>query len=260
MNDMFITLMGQPWYHFTLMLVLSIGGGVLWLVWTAERDSRAKIADVCLAGLVGGVVAGRALHVVIWRDYFTVHSGDIPRLTSGGIHAEAALCGALVGAALMAYLRGVHLRSLLDKVALLLPLMSFAAWWGCLTARCAYGDSVLTLTAYPPFLVHEAPDLFGIIEPRFATQPAGMLLSAGLFVLAVILHHLNVLSGKRFWLILLLWSAGMFGLSFLRGDTMPVFVSLRLDGWLHLLLMLLSCACLLWSRRIREVVTAETAL
>ncbi len=246
MNDMLITLMGRQWYHFTLMLLLSIGGGVLWILWRTDREHRAQVADVCLAGLIGGVAAGRALHVLIWRDYFAVHPGDIVRLTAGGLHPEAALMGGLLCGLLMAYLRGVALRPLLNQLALLLPLVSFAAWWGCLTARCAYGEPVPTLTAYPPFLVHEAPDLFGILEPRFATQPVGMWFSAALMVLALVLHRTDSLPGQRFWLLLSLWSAGSFGISLMRGDVMPVIAGLRLDSGLHLLLLAFSAGVCSW--------------
>jgi prolipoprotein diacylglyceryltransferase len=256
MNDMFITLMGRQWYHFTLMLLLSIGGGVLWILWRTDSDHRAQVADVCLTGLISGVVAGRGVHVLIWRDYFAVHPGDILRLTSGGLHPEAALIAGLAGGLLMASLRGVALRPLLDTLALLLPLVSFAGWWGCLTARCAYGEPVPTLSAYPPFLVHEAPDLFGILEPRFATQPVGMWFSAGLVLLALVLHRTNTLPGMRFWLLLCLWSAGSVGISLMRGDTMPLIAGLRLDSWLHLLLMGVSAAGLVWQSVTRSHQTA----
>ncbi|MDL1902993.1 hypothetical protein FBR02_19770 [Anaerolineae bacterium CFX9] len=45
------------------------------------------------------------------------------------------------------------------------------------------------------------------------------------------------MTGRRFWLALALFSAGMFIIGFWRGDSLPILYGLRLDQWLDGLLL-----------------------
>jgi hypothetical protein len=146
--------------------------------------------------------------------------------------------GALVGMRLAAYWRKVPLTSILDIMTLGLPLLMFAAWWGCGAAACAYGTEIQNLSLYPWWSVWEERDIFGLIYPRYATQPLGMMVAAALLLTGLLVLWRGWLKQARFGLMLALVSFSMFSLGFLRGDAVPMIATLRLDQWLDLSMVL----------------------
>src|SRR5688572_6005994 len=101
------------------------------------------------------------------------------------------------------------------------------------------------MTDYSFGVTWAQPDIFGITEPRFATQLFGMLWSIMFFVLALILHRKNWLNGARLWLILLLLSISSFGIGFLRGDFSVKVYGIRSEQWLDTGMILFSSLLLL---------------
>lgn len=238
------------------------------------------VVDVCIAGLVGGVLLARVFHVALNWTYFNLHRDEIRFITAGGLDWHGAVIGALAGMFVMARMRRVSLPALLNTMALAVPFIGFMAWWGCGANHCAYGAEVDNLSNYPPWLVWERNDLYNIILPRYATQPLGMMFSAGVFVLALGLGRLSHLTSplyptprlgdsacdkgafvppttsyhspslstgrgagggvNSFWLILAIYALGMVAIGFLRGDYAAMLAGLRLDQWLDLGMVVLA--------------------
>ena len=67
---------------------------------------------------------------------------------------------------------------------------------------------------------------------RRGSATLGLLLIG--LLLALVLHWRDWLRVGRLWLLLLLLSAGMFAIGFLRGDFSVIYYSLRLDQWLDM--------------------------
>lgn len=223
---------------FTLLLTLAAAAAAGLLLYRAPAPAAA--ADCGLAALVGAAVGSRAVHVLLNWDYFAGAPAEALRLSAGGLSWHGAVAGGLVGLALAARWRGADAALLLDRLALALPLVVFAAWWGCWSASCGYGAEVDTLARYPVWLVAELPDIYGLPAPRYRTQAFGMALGAALLALALLLAARGWLRRRRWWLLLLLLSAGMFVIGFIRADYTPVIVGLRADQWLDLTLAALA--------------------
>jgi prolipoprotein diacylglyceryltransferase len=202
--------------------------------------SRSAMADVLVAGLVAGIVLARAIHVILNWAHFAYHTDEIIQLTAGGLDWHGALWGALIAIRLAGRWRQIDLPQLIDSLTAAIPLITFAAWWGCWSVGCSYGQEVETLADYPAFLVWEGPDIFGIYAPRFNTNLLGIVAGAALFVIAVVLFWHGWLPHRRFWLLLSLHSLSMFALGFLRGDYAVYLAGLRADQWLDLAILLMA--------------------
>jgi prolipoprotein diacylglyceryltransferase len=194
----------------------------------------SRLVDVYLAALVSGVIGARVFHVILnWR-YFQGNTAEITQIGAGGLNWHGAVLGALLALTVMAWFFKLSLSSLLDALAIGLPVLAFMSWWGCGAATCSYGAEVQTMADYPTWLTWEAPGQFQLIAPRFATQPLGMVFSGIVFWVMVIVARLERLEGRRFWLALALFSVGTSWLDSLRGDYAATIASLRADQWLDL--------------------------
>ncbi len=204
-----------PIYSLVLALgiALSVGIGVRRM---ALRFG--VVVDVCLGAFAGGIVGARVGHVLLNWSYFADNLSEALRPSAGGLDWHGAVVGGLIGLALVARWRRVPLRDLIDALSPALPLLAFAGWLGCWAAVCGYGAEVDTLAHYPAFAVAETRDVYGIIAPRYNTQLFGMALALALLVLSAVLIRRGWLRYRRFWLLLALLSAGMFGIGFFRGD------------------------------------------
>ncbi|NWG15079.1 MAG: prolipoprotein diacylglyceryl transferase [Chloroflexi bacterium] len=233
-----------PWtlQTFTLLLAIAILASAaigIQRALLASRETRpllraALTADVYLGALVGGVILARLGHVLLSWDYFGNNLSEIFRLELGGLNWHGAVLGGVVGLYAAARLRRADPAPLLDALTPGLPLIGLAGWWGCMAAACGYGLELPTLADYPPLVAGENPDIFGIVAPRYNTQLFGLLLSAGGLLLAGLLLWRGWLRRRRFWLVLVLLSAGMFVIGFYRGDAVSMVIGLRLDQWFDL--------------------------
>ncbi len=222
-----------PWtlQTYTLALALAIGASAAFGVLRAGRRAGA-LADVALGALAGGLALARLEHVLLNWNYFANNVHEAFQLNAGGLDWHGAAIGGLIAGAVAARWRRVDMRDVLDAMTLGLPLIALAAWYGCWAAHCAYGVEVDTLAHFPSWAVAEMADIYGIAAPRYNTQLFGQWLSAALLVVAAILLWRGWRRGGRFWLILGLFSAGMFVIGFFRGDYAVMVNRLRLDQWL----------------------------
>lgn len=224
-----------PVYSLALALgiTLSIGLG---LRRSALRPS--VLIDAGLAVCLGGVIGARIVHVLLNWAYFADNLSEALHPSAGGLDWHGAVIGGLIGLTLVAWWRKLNLRTLLDALAPALPLLAFVGWLGCWAAVCAYGAEVDTLAHYPAFAAAETRDVYGIIAPRYNTQIFGMALALILLIVSVILIRQGWLTHRRFWFLLALLSAGMFGIGFFRGDYAIIVAGLRSDQVLDVILFL----------------------
>ncbi|MBI1258155.1 MAG: hypothetical protein GC204_11850 [Chloroflexi bacterium] len=244
-----------PIYSLALVtgIVLSLGIGFRRM---ALRP-RA-VLDAGLGACLGGVVGARTGHVLLNWAYFGDHLSEALHPNAGGLDWHGAVIGGLIGLALAAWWRKARLRDLLDALSPALPLLAFAGWLGCWAAVCAYGVEVDTLAHFPTWAAAETRDVYGIVAPRYNTQVFGMALAFALLVIIIVLIRQGWLKNRRFWFLLALLSAGMFGIGFLRGDYAVEIAGLRADQVLDVILFLWSAALTIYQKGETKVSHRET--
>lgn len=220
---------------FFALAALLCAGAALWRLRGTVAAGAA--ADAFIGALVGGAVGGRLAHVALHWDYFADHAGEIFRLSAGGLDWHGAVLGGLLGLAFVARWRKLDLALLLDALPTAPPLLAIAGWAGCLAWACGYGIEVDTLARYPSFAVSEAPDVYGIVAPRYNSQQLGIALSLAVLLASLCMLAIPRLRGARFWLSLALLGAAMFAVGFARGDAVATLAGLRLDQWLDLVVV-----------------------
>lgn len=205
----------------------------------------SKLVDVSLVALIAGAAGARLFHVILNWYYFQDNTTEIAQLGAGGLNWHGAVIGVLLVLIVATVVFRLSLSSLLDSLAVPLPLLAFMAWWGCGAATCSFGAEVESMTDYPAWLTWEAPGQFQLVAPRFATQPIGMVLSGALLMLMAIVVRQGRCEGRQFWVALALLSLEMLWLDSMRGDYATVIGTLRGDQWLDLAMCMISL--LVWT-------------
>ncbi|MEL6406687.1 MAG: prolipoprotein diacylglyceryl transferase family protein [Chloroflexota bacterium] len=236
-------LFGNVVSNYTLMLILGVGLSFVWMIARAESHVRVRRLDVCIASLIGAIVLGRAGHVILNWAFFTDRTDIIWRLDAeGGLLWQGCLVGALLAGWMMAKVRKLSVQSLLMDASVVVPLLAVCAWLACDAVACGYGQSVERLSDYPTWQVWIAPDIFGIQQPRFATQriAAQIALVAGISVLIVhsVFRRRSKPASWLFWMAVVAIAVSNLGIGFLRGDYALLWAGLRVGQWLDVAITL----------------------
>ena len=229
---------------YTLLLDLAILLGLGMLAWQGGRTDKqaTRWLDAGLFALAGGIVGGRLEHIVIHWDYFLEHPAEILQIWNGGIGWHGAVIFGLVSLAIARRVTRVGFAPLAGVLSLALPLGAALTYTGCLMNRCANGREVESLVGYPPLLVAELPDMYGMVTPRLASQLYGIIFCLCLLAVSIALARRVKRPGLRFWPILALLGLGAFGIGFTRGDSNPMLGPLRLDQILDLVMVVIGVA------------------
>jgi phosphatidylglycerol:prolipoprotein diacylglycerol transferase len=199
-----------------------VGLGIILGLVVAYLDSRWRDADpvatldAALWSLVCGVVGGRIVYVAIYWPYFWSHPRQILSLSQGGLAFQGAFVAGLLGLLAYSLWNRRSFWETADALALGLALGQAAGWIGCLLAGCGYG------LATRGFLAYDLRDIYGIWAYRYPTQAMIVVLNLGIFVVLMILARTRLrrrlAPGTLAALYLVLNSAGLFFLEFLRAD------------------------------------------
>jgi phosphatidylglycerol:prolipoprotein diacylglycerol transferase len=205
-------------------------GALISLLWLGlqptqrESDQTVRI-DAGLVALLAGLVGARIGYVATHWSYFGQRPEEALYFWQGGLSWAAGAFGALVGLGVYILLSRRSFWRLVDALAIPAAIIASAAWLGCLIDRCAYGFRTASGLLTPP-----APDMIGNIAPRWPTQALGGLLSLIVVGILYWLSHLDLRPGLLAALSLSLVALIALTLSFTRGDPMPAFAGIRLDG------------------------------
>lgn len=244
MLNQFTIIFDTQWQTYTIALMFGISVSFIWLSFHFPKEDRARVFDVCLSALIGGIIIGRLVHVGFNWQFFADRIELIWQIQKeGGLNWQGSVIGALIAAYGMAKFRRVDFSLLMSHAVIVLPWVALVSWYACATASCAYGASVERMSDYPSFMTWLADDIYHLTMPRFATQPIGMITSAGLLLMAIILYWRGWFVQTRFWLMLLLLSLVSFGTGFLRGDYGLEIYSLRIGQWLDIGMMVIAVIC-----------------
>jgi prolipoprotein diacylglyceryltransferase len=230
---------------FTALMALALGVG-FWLAWNAARRANLAQSDVLDAATVGvlvGILAARAMYVSDHWSYFRDHTDQITQLWLGGLAWHGGLIGGAMGTAAFGAWRKLDVHAVFDALTPGLMGGAVLGWIGAYVAGVAYGREVFPGDRWW-FLAADLPDIYGLRNPRFATQLLGAAWAAICFVVATLAwpderprtkgqaHSPFVIrhsSSVRCAATIALYSAGTFTLGFARGDTVPMLGAWRLD-------------------------------
>jgi phosphatidylglycerol:prolipoprotein diacylglycerol transferase len=219
---------------FTALMVLALAAGLV-LTWVAARRvglPSAGVLDVALVAVLVGVIGARAGYVAVNWDYYRSHTNEMVAVWQGGLVWHSGWAGGVIGAAVASAWRKLDLRAVLSAFTPGLMAGATLGWVGCYLAGAAYGREVFPGDRWW-FLAADLPDMYGLRNPRFATQLIGAAWAAVCFGMSNIEWRMAngrfATSGIRFAVAMTFYSAGMFVLGFTRGDAVPVLGAWRLD-------------------------------
>jgi len=212
-------------YSYTLALLVGMVAGT-WMAIRTARERFSAPAFVLDAGfwcLLAGVLGGRVGYVVANWAYYVDHWSRAVALQDGGLSWHGALLGGgmAFGVWYLARRRVDALlpewQILLDAIAPGLALGGAWGWLGCLLTGCAYGAEASGYAPPLSWLTAHLPDIYGVSEARFVTQP---LMVGWCVLLWLVLWRLcqGLPRGFTFGLYLLLYALADLVIWFLRGD------------------------------------------
>lgn len=237
-----------PFFVYSYTAVFAIGLMLCWAI-TQRQLGQNRVAgwrDAALATLLTGWLGARGSFIWLNWSYFAERPSELLQLWQGGLSAFGGLVGGLLGLGLWCRWQK---RPFLRYATLFSPgflLLIVTGWAACWVEGCAYGAA----TTLGP-LSANLPDHFGVFAVRYQTQ----LLGIGLNLLAlviVLLWQRQWGNGRLFPFTLILAGLLHFGLTFLRGDTVPVLASWRLDSWLALFFAIVGLILLQYGRHLNS--------
>jgi len=196
-----------------------------WIFWEAKKrgEDLDHYYNLCLIGLIGGIVGARLVYVVVTWKLFKDHPFTILNLRTGGM----VWYGGLIAVALLIWAytkwKDLNLYNILDLVAAPTILGLGIGRIGCLMSGCCYGkpSSLPWAIRYPETHVL-SPDLIGV---RVHPSPVYEMIAC--FAIAGFLAYLQrrkTRDGQVAWSMLLLYGAARFVLEIWRGDELRGFV------------------------------------
>lgn len=198
-------------------------------VWRAGEVSlsRWKVALVCLASLLAGIIGGRVGYVAVEWDYYRLHPHLIHRLDQGGMVFYTGYALGMAGIAAAIRLFRLPFWRTVD---LIIPPGAFAeavGRIGCFLTGCCAGSQTLLAWGVD----------FGDGIRRHPTQ---LYESAGIFALFFFLKAMerrNPPPGKVLFTMFVWYGTLRFLLEFIREDARPGPLGLSIAQWISLVMI-----------------------
>jgi phosphatidylglycerol:prolipoprotein diacylglycerol transferase len=230
----------------TIFSVLLAFGSTLGLVWAVLETPEADREIALNAGimvLISALIGGRITYVAVNWEYFQNHSIEILQLWLGGFSWTGALGGGILGTIITAWIFGIPVGRLADRLLPLLASLSVIIWLGCWLTGCAYGSEV---TWGLP-----TKDEWGIWKPRLPIQLIGAVLAVALFLGIEFIRHRKgaLVPGMAAGLGMTGLSLILLVTSLLRVDPYPQYNGIRLETWAALIFLGLALLFILSARQ-----------
>jgi phosphatidylglycerol:prolipoprotein diacylglycerol transferase len=241
------------------MVLGLIAGSIASLSEARRRGIRsALMLDAILAAVAAGVIAARLGYVIINWSYYQDYTAEIVRVWLGGLNWQAGFVGGSIGAWLIARRHSSPLL-ILDLLAIGMALGACFGWIGSYLSATGFGREIFP--GQPFFFVAiDAPDWYGLSNPRWPTQLMGAAWALLLFLLLWLTRKKAWRAGVRYWSFLAAYSLGTFILGFTRGDDAPIVGGWRIDQILDMLLWAMALIALARLRLKRRSVPQAAAV
>lgn len=199
--------------------------GLLLVCWRAPQKELPAYLDAGFWVLVGALIGSRAGSVLVNFAYYQTHIGEVFQVWKGGLSSIGALVGGSVAIFVVARWKKIPTAALADVLFPLAGTLMVTAWLGCWVSSCAYGLPSEAWWALP------AKDELGMLDHRIPVQLAGASLTLVLLFLLELAGGRFRVPGSSALTGLLLLSAEIVALSFLRADPTPTWLGVRLEAW-----------------------------
>ena len=247
MHTILLRAEGFTLYTYTVLLDMGLACGLI-LAWLEGRrlDHPGQALNAAFYTLCAGILGARTGYVLANWSYFGEHLPDAARLWKGGLSWYGGFLGGLV--ALTVYAAWPRRKTqpsfwlLADALTPGLVLGVACGWLACWMAGCAYG----TPASGWPWLVWDLPDIYGVRDLRFATQPLGAALSLVAFVFLWTIRRRWSITGFSFLAGLILMGSTGYLLELTRGDDTLYWGSWRAGQWLSLVMAVAGAGLLAW--------------
>jgi phosphatidylglycerol:prolipoprotein diacylglycerol transferase len=247
-----------PYYTAVLDAGLLLGVALACFAAQRRRFDVTHVLNVALVAAMGGVLCARVVYLAAHWGYYHDHLPQALRLTDGGLAWHGGLAGGLAGTWAYCSVLRVSLRSVLDALTPGVALLAICGWLGCLAANCAYGIETYPGQGILWSLSLELPDLYSIRVPRVAVQLLGAGWGAIGLIASAALTRCIRFDGFVFFAWLTLYSAGSFGLGFMRADETLRVASWRAGQLVDLVLVAMGLSALVvglfWKRQMGRAV------
>jgi len=233
------------WYG--VLVVVAVLFICLW-VWRMGRRAGITggfIVNAAPWAIVSAIIVSRLLHVV---DRLDIYASN-PRAILGfeGMTIFGAILGAVVGAWVYCRVRRIPFGPFVDVAAPGVILAQAIGRAGCTINGCCHGDT----TSLPWALVYTHPD--SIAPLGVAVHPTQLYeLVWDVVVFAVLFWVFRGRlrpPGSLFGVYVALYSLGVFGIRFLRGDTHAIIGPFHEGQLIALGLLVISVSILVWKTR-----------
>jgi phosphatidylglycerol:prolipoprotein diacylglycerol transferase len=212
-------------YSYEFVLAIGIGACIGLVVWLTREKGHLRTfwVDGLLLSIILALVGGRIVFVLSEYSYYLEEPGEIWLVWRGGLSYHGALIAGLAALWLWTRWRDHNFRDFIGFLAPPLALISIFGWFACWLEGCAYGKE-----AAIGLLSGDLPDSYGVYGVRYQTQLMGLVLSAAVFAIVIVIYR-RLRPLQIFWFTVAALAAGRLIVTLFRGDEAPMIGSIRLD-------------------------------
>ncbi len=222
------------WYG--IIVILAIVTLILWVRHFSKKAgiSQEFIIGGALVAIPAGLIVSRLLHIIDKWQYYVSHPGELVGFE--GLTIFGAILGAILGVWIYCRLRRVPFAPLADLGAPGIILAQAVGRIGCIINGCCHGIA----TSLPWGFVYTHPNSYAPLDIAIhPTQVYELLWDLIVFaVLFWVLRGRLKPEGSLLAAYLALYSAGTFGIRFLRGDVTPFVGGLQEAQLIALIILL----------------------
>lgn len=211
------------WYGLAIAAAIALAMTLLSREATRRGLDAAKVGNVALAAVVGGIVGARLFHVVDHLGHYLADPVQILLINQGGLAVWGGLVSGGAAAALIAWVQGMPLRKWADAAAIPALAGQSVGRLGCIVNGDAYGGA----TDVPWAFVYTHPD--AMIPPSLLGVPTHpypvyeIAWNLGLIAVLIALRRLRLPSGALFLVYAAGYGLGRFFLMFFREEASYAF-------------------------------------
>ncbi|MBA7616576.1 Phosphatidylglycerol--prolipoprotein diacylglyceryl transferase [subsurface metagenome] len=234
-----------PIYTYGFLMVLAWAAGVTLFLYQGRKNGLEEVLlGFSFWVILSGVMGARAFYVLGNLYWFLRHPEKILFVWQGGLTLHGGLLFAVISALCYTHRHHLSFWRIANIAAPSIALGISIGRIGCFFNGCCYGKP------WKLGLIFPVSSPAGKAFPHQPIIPTQLISSADLlaiFFVLILLRRQDRLGGQLFPFFLLLYSAHRFGIEFLRGDHLPIFLHFTIAQFASIFLAILAFI-MLWGK------------